>query len=465
MNLDSLRHIYFLGLGGIGMSSIARYFNRRGMRISGYDKTPSPLTDALRSEGMQIHFEDLPEDLPEGIDLVVYTPAIPGTHGEFHRLKNSGIAMHKRSEVLAWITQSYYNVAIAGTHGKTTTSALLAHLLVASGVPTTAFLGGICLNYDSNFIDTGNQVMVEEADEYDRSFLQLRPDIGIVGSLDADHLDIYGSRQAMLEAYAGFAKEVRGQGPLLIGDGIAPADRVQLCAGCPPKLKVEDFGLDTGEHRARILGTSPRLTSFEYISKIYHIKDLTLALPGQHNVRNATAAIAAALQLGVDPAQIRGALASFRGIQRRLQWRLDTPARVLIDDYAHHPEELRAVIRACREMYPQRRLTGIFQPHLYTRTRDFMDEFARVLESLDQVVLVELYPAREVPIPGVDSGALFGRIRHPAKWLTDLDRLPGLLRNMDLDVVMTLGAGDLDTRIGEMVEVMNEQNARIKRDE
>ncbi|MCC6753548.1 MAG: UDP-N-acetylmuramate--L-alanine ligase [Saprospiraceae bacterium] len=464
MNLNSLRHIYFLGLGGIGMSSIARYFNRRGVRISGYDKTPSPLTDALRNEGMQIHFEDRPQDLPEGIDLVVYTPAIPATHGEFRMLMNSGIPMHKRSEVLARITESHYNVAVAGTHGKTTTSALLAHLLVSSGIPTTAFLGGICLNYDSNFIDTGNQVMVEEADEYDRSFLQLRPDIGIVGSLDADHLDIYGSRRAMLDAYACFAQAVRGHGPLLLSDGIAAADRTQLSAGCPAILNVEDFGLDAGAHRARILGTSPRLTAFEYISKIYHIKDLTLALPGQHNVRNATAAIAVALQLGADPEQIRRALASFRGIQRRLQWRLDTPAKVLIDDYAHHPEELRAVIRACREMYPQRKLTGIFQPHLYTRTRDFMDEFARVLESLDQVVLVELYPARELPLPGIDSGTLFEKIRHSAKWLTDLEHLPGLMRNMDLDVVMTLGAGDLDTRIGEMVEVMNEQITRSNRD-
>lgn len=453
MKLNDLKTIYFLGIGGIGMSNLARYFHKRGVKISGYDKTPSPLTDALQKEGMEIHFEDLPGMIPENTDLVIMTPAIPKTLNEYQYVVAKNWPLHKRSEVLGWITGQVFNVAVAGTHGKTTTSALLAHLLVDAGLPVTAFLGGICTNYGLNYLDTGNQIMVEEADEYDRSFLKLSPDIAIIGSLDADHLDIYGDHSAMLTSYMDFAKRIKPNGWLLLSDTIAPEEidrfRKELSG-----ITIQRFGTQNEDIKAVITGTENGRVSFEYISKKYHIKDLSLRLPGQHNVRNAVAAIGVALQLGVREDQIRKGLADFLGIHRRFQWRLESKTQILIDDYAHHPEELRSVIQACRDLYPGRLLTGIFQPHLYSRTRDFLHGFANALEGLDQIVLVEIYPAREEPIPGITSELLFDNIRHPNKWICKKSELLALLSTLRLEVVMTLGAGDLDLMIDDIIKTM-----------
>ncbi|MBK8956255.1 MAG: UDP-N-acetylmuramate--L-alanine ligase [Saprospiraceae bacterium] len=453
MQLDKLQTIYFLGIGGIGMSNLAWYFHKRGVKIYGYDKTPSPLTDSMQQHGIQIHFEDNQSLIPEDTDLVILTPAVPADLGELQFIQKKKWPIHKRSEVLGWITRQVFNIAVAGTHGKTTTSALLSHLLVDGGLPVTAFLGGISTNYQTNFLDTGSQFMVEEADEYDRSFLHLSPNIAIIGSLDADHLDIYGSREAMVNSYLEFAGKIKSGGTLYLSNTIAAED-IEKFHSSLEDIEIYLFGTDSGDVRAQITGTDSGRVLFEYISKIYHIKELSLRLPGHHNVRNALAAISVAMQLGLNENRIRKGLESFTGIQRRFQWRLDTPKKVLIDDYAHHPEELRSVIQACRDIYPDRLITGIFQPHLYSRTRDFLEEFASALEGLDQIILVEIYPAREEPIPGINSELLFDRIRHPKKWICRKDSLLRLLPDLELDVVMTLGAGDLDLMIDPMIEVI-----------
>ncbi|MBK9109007.1 MAG: UDP-N-acetylmuramate--L-alanine ligase [Saprospiraceae bacterium] len=453
MQLNELGTIYFLGIGGIGMSNLARYFHKRGVRIHGYDKTATALTDELQREGMSIHFEDQPDLIPLTTDLVILTPAIPKELKEYQWVLHKNWPVHKRSEVLGWITSQVFNIAVAGTHGKTTTSALLAHLLVDAELPVTAFLGGICTNYGLNYLDKGDQIMVEEADEYDRSFLQLSPDIASIGSLDADHLDIYGSLEAMQLTYLDFAKRIKPNGRLLLSDTI-DIEMIELFKRELIGVDVQCFGFQNEEIKASIIGTQSGWMVFEYISKIYHIKDLSLRLPGQHNVRNAMAAISVALQLGLREDQIRKGLLNFQGIQRRFQWRLETNAKVLIDDYAHHPEELRSVIQACRDIYPGRRITGIFQPHLYSRTRDFMSAFAYALEALDQIILVEIYPAREEPIPGITSERLFETINHPLKWICRKETLLELVSRLELDVVMTLGAGDLDLMIEDLIKVI-----------
>lgn len=453
MKWNEIKTVYFLGIGGIGMSNLAKYFQQHGVHVYGYDKTFSPLTVALEQQGMKIHYDDRPDLIPEHLDLVVYTPAVPKELREYQHFLKQPSLLHKRSEVLGWITAQHKNIAVAGTHGKTTTSALLTHLLVDAGKPVTAFLGGICVNYDSNYLNTGKEWMVEEADEYDRSFLQLKPTMAIIGSLDADHLDIYGSRQEMVDAYLKFTEQIPSGGTLLMSDTISREDFDHFSQKLT-ELEVIQFGMGAKDVRGSIQFIKDGWVHFEYISKKYHIKDLSLRLPGSHNVRNALAAIYVALQVGVEESQIRKALVQFRGIQRRFQWKLDTPSKVLIDDYAHHPEELRSAITACREVYPDRKITGIFQPHLYSRTRDFLDGFAKSLELLDQVILVEIYPAREEPIPGITSQTLFDQIQMEHKWICTKSTLLGLLAKMSLEVVMTLGAGDLDLMIDSIIDCM-----------
>ncbi len=451
-----MKSVYFLGIGGIGMSALARYYQKRGVEVHGYDKTKTPLTIELEEAGMHIHYEDRPDLIPKDLDLAIWTPAIPKDMAEYAFLKQSGTPFKKRSVVLGELTAGKVNVAVAGTHGKTTTSCLVAHVLADGGLGITAFLGGIAVNYQSNYIDTGDAIMVEEADEYDRSFLQLHPDVGIIGSLDADHLDIYGTREQMVDSYVAFARQIKPGGLLLLSDSISDADR-QMFRTALPQLEIQDFGFQSEEVQVRIESQCEGWIKFEYITKKIHIKDVLLRLPGQHNIRNACAAIRVALHFGLSPERIKESLAGFKGIRRRFEWCLDEEGRVLIDDYAHHPEELRAVIQACRDIYPGRCLTGIFQPHLYSRTRDFMKGFAEVLSGLDRIILVEIYPARELPIPGIDSEALYNAIEHPDKWITEKKNLLELLGRMDLEVVMTLGAGDLDLMTGDIVQLIKEK--------
>jgi UDP-N-acetylmuramate--alanine ligase len=447
------KKIYFIGIGGIGMSALARYYNGRGVSIYGYDKTETELTHQLSAEHMNIHYEDRPDLIPDDVDLFVITPAVPKTLKEYEEAQNRKIPILKRSALLGQITSGQKNVAVAGTHGKTTTSVLLSHLLYDAGLEVSAFLGGIAVNYHTNFLDRGNQWIVEEADEYDRSFLALHPDIAIIGSLDADHLDIYGSREEMKNNYLDFAKQIKSKGLLLMSDTIDPDD-YRYFKSVLTDTRIEQFGFLNADNVVSISGTQNGWSSFQYAYKNTHIENLSIRMPGRHNIRNAAASIRVAMELGVNENQIRTGLKNFKGIKRRFEWIRESDSTVLIDDYAHHPEELRAVISACRDCYPGRKITGVFQPHLYTRTRDFMEAFAEVLALLDEVVLVEIYPAREVAIPGISSETLFHKIGIKNKWVCKKTELCALLRSLNLDVIMTLGAGDLDMMMDEIEEAV-----------
>ncbi len=447
------RKIHFIGIGGIGMSALARYFNARNVAISGYDKTETELTRKLQSENMNIHYEDRPDLIPEDVDLVVITPAIPKDLREYHFALQRNIPVLKRSKVLGQITSDKKNIAVAGTHGKTTTSILLAHLLYDAGLEVSAFLGGIAVNYQSNFLDRGNHWVVEEADEYDRSFLALHPDIAIIGSLDADHLDIYGTQHEMKNNYLDFARQIKNDGMLLMSDTIDISD-YQYFKNNLTNTRIEQFGFNNENIKVSISETKNGWTTFQYHYRNTTIDNLCIRMPGQHNIRNAAASIRVAMELGVTESQLRKSLANFKGIKRRFEWIHESGGTVLIDDYAHHPEELRAAIAACRDCYPGRNMTGVFQPHLYSRTRDFMEEFAEVLSALDNVILVEIYPAREEAIPGITSEVLYEKLKIKNKWVCTKAQLCELLRSMELEIVMTLGAGDLDMMMDDIVKAV-----------
>ncbi|MBK9722227.1 MAG: UDP-N-acetylmuramate--L-alanine ligase [Saprospiraceae bacterium] len=447
------KKLYFIGIGGIGMSALARYYSKRGVAVYGYDKTKTELTECLEKEGMKIHYEDRIDFIPDNLDLAIITPAIPMDLLEYQHLLKLNIPVLKRSQVLGQITSIENNIAVAGTHGKTTTSVLIAHILFDSGIGITAFLGGIALNYKTNFLDNGSAWVVEEADEYDRSFLNLHPSIAIIGSLDADHLDIYGSREQMVENYLRFASQIKGNGILLMSDTIDPTE-IQLFKNTCVGHRVMRYGFNNSEVKVTIVGTEKGWTTFNYISDNVNMLNLAIRLPGQHNIRNTAAAIRVALELGISEDQIRSSILNFKGIKRRFEWIYETEDKVLIDDYAHHPEELRAVISACRDAYPARKITGIFQPHLYSRTRDFMEDFAAVLAHLDVIILVELYPARELEIPGISSETLFLKIKHPNKHLSLKKNLCNLIETLEMDVVLCLGAGDLDMMMDEIKDAV-----------
>ncbi|MBL7823421.1 MAG: UDP-N-acetylmuramate--L-alanine ligase [Saprospiraceae bacterium] len=452
--MEALKKVYFLGIGGIGMSALARYFNARGTEVHGYDKTRTPLTVEMESEGMFIHYEDLPLAIPEQLDLVVWTPAISKSLQEFQLLSASGIKMLKRSEVLGKITAENKNIAIAGTHGKTTTSCILTFILVESGVKTSAFLGGIPKNYHSNFIDTGHDWIVEEADEYDRSFLQLFPDIAVIGSLDADHLDIYGDRSKMVSSYLDFAHQIKKPGLLLMSASIQESDLNRFRQ--LNNVKLLTYGIDSGDVKSKILSIHEGWTTFNYQDEKGNLfNELKLRLPGKHNLQNVTAAIRIAVELGINESAIRKALISFQGIVRRFEWLFEGNSQVYIDDYAHHPEELRAAIEATKSCYPGRKILGIFQPHLYTRTRDFANDFAKVLDMLDEVILVELYPAREEAIEGIGSQTILDLMELEKKSFVLKRDLIEDLKSRKLDVIITLGAGDLDLMADQIVKILN----------
>jgi UDP-N-acetylmuramate--alanine ligase len=438
MELDNIKKVYFLGLGGIGMSALARYFHGRGVEVHGYDKTATLLTKKLAAEGMSIHYEEDLEQIPPGIDLVVLTPAVPQSHRELQYFREKGFPIKKRAEVLGLISRSMKTIAVAGTHGKTTTSSILTYLLRSGGVDCTAFLGGIATNFGSNFVEGHSDWVVAEADEYDRSFLHLSPDIAIILSMDADHLDIYGDRESLLETgFRAFARKLGPEGKLFV------QHRWREELGQMPAA-VHSFGLEAGEYRAENIRVEKGYFTFDYRSPERRMEGLQLALPGRHNVENATAAIAAALQLGVGEEAIRGALLSFRGIRRRFEFLYRDEHSAYIDDYAHHPSELEAAIGAARELFPGKRITGVFQPHLYSRTRDFADGFAAALDKLDDVLLMPIYPARELPIAGVDAQLILGKMQNPAKRLADKAELLELVRQNRPEILLTLGAGDVD---------------------
>ena len=464
MELSKIKHIYFLGIGGIGMSALARYFLLTGKQVAGYDKTVTMLTTELKKEGMQIHFEDDISQIPPAFKsinekssvLIVYTPAIPKEHREYLFFKEAGFTIKKRSEVLGMIANDSFTVAIAGTHGKTTTSSLTAHIFKTAQLDPAAFLGGITQNYNTNLIlsenlhhqkeKTKKPLLVVEADEYDRSFLTLFPEIAVITSVDADHLDIYGDEKQVLESYSLFAKQIKKL--LIIKNTIASKIHVEI-------EKITYSVIDaSATYFAQNVRVSNGAYHYDIVTPKAIFKDVTLGLPGLHNVENSIAAVAVAVEMGISEDFIRNALASFRGVRRRFDYHIKTDALVFIDDYAHHPAELKAAISSAKEMYPHKKITGIFQPHLYSRTRDFADDFAESLDLLDECILLDIYPARELPIPGVDAKFLLDKMKSPGKSMCSKNDLVAELSKREIELLITMGAGDIDTLIKPITEAL-----------
>ena len=442
------RTIYFLGIGGIGMSALARYYAEAGVRVAGYDRTSTELTSKLERDGIHVHYTPDIQQIPKDIELIVYTPAVPRDNEEFLFLEKSGIPMIKRSKAMADLVNENYCIAIAGTHGKTTISSLTTHILKSSGKEVLAFVGGLMKNYKKNIIFSKNpEFCVVEADEYDRSFLNLTPNIAIISAIEADHLDIYGDFDNMNQAFQQFATQVKNGGKI-----VAQQDVVIKKSKTP----VYPYGVDCkhGLHARNV-----RFVNEEYRFDIYDqhgaiLKDVLFPFAGIHNVENALAATRVALLVGIEPEAIRAALASFAGIHRRFEFRIRTPELVYIDDYAHHPREIDSLIRGVRGLYPDKKITGIFQPHLFSRTRDFADEFARSLEKFDAVIVTDIYPARELPIPGIDAHFLLEKINHQEKYFSTLKELPSLIKKLDPVLLLTVGAGDIDKMVKPLEELL-----------
>ena len=439
------RNIYFIGIGGIGMSAIARYYNSRGLKVSGYDKTPSPLTEALESEGIEVHYEDNTDYIPKDVEdtLVVYTPAIPKDMGELVYVQSNGYRVIKRSQMLGEITRGQRCMAVAGTHGKTTTSTLVSHLFASSGEGCSAFLGGISKNYNSNLLTSSNDVVVVEADEFDRSFLQLFPEIAVITSMDADHLDIYGDEAHIREAFKAFASQVSGTVIAKWGLDITAADtkaRIMTYAYGNPQA---DFYAEVRENGH---------FNLHYPGGV--IEDCVVGIPGWVNIENATGAAAIALTYGIEPGKIREALATFSGVKRRFDLQVKRPGCVYIDDYAHHPEEISAALSSIRKAYPDTKMTVVFQPHLYTRTRDFAPEFAQALSLADRLILLDIYPARELPIPGVTSEIIFNDVSCKEKILIRREELMDTLAKENIELLVTVGAGDIDRFVGPIAQML-----------
>lgn len=449
MNFNEIHRIYFIGIGGIGMSALARYFHLHGKEVHGYDRTETELTRALAAEGMQVHYVDDVQYIPQDVDLVVFTPAVPKDHLELNWFLERGYPVKKRAEVLGIISKAKRCIAIAGTHGKTTTSTMTAHLLRACGVDATAFLGGISGNLGSNFVEGNSDWVVVEADEYDRSFLHLHPEISVINSIDADHLDIYGSEAGVRESYQQFAGQVKPGGNLLL------EQNVDL-----ESVGAKRFGLTPGDFQAANVRVEGGFMVFDLLISAAglpsELRGLKLPYPGLHNVKNATAAIAACLLAGADASKIPAALAAFRGVKRRFEVICQQADVVYVDDYAHHPAELEATIAAARMMYPGKRITGVFQPHLFSRTRDFADAFAHSLDQLDECVLLPIYPARELPMEGVSSDMLLGKMTLKNKQLVPKNALLEYLKNNKPEVLLTMGAGDIDTLIEPIKQLLNQ---------
>jgi UDP-N-acetylmuramate--alanine ligase len=440
MELSKINRVYFVGIGGIGMSALARYFAKRGVLVCGYDKTRTNLTIELEREGILISYLDEESNVSacfhENHDdsLVVYTPAIPKDSKILNHFKRKGFGLKKRSEVLGIISEGMFCVAVAGTHGKTTTSSMIAHILTDTGFGCTAFLGGITSNYNSNVLFGKNNVVVVEADEYDRSFLTLHPDVSVITSMDADHLDIYGDESHLHESFHLFADQLKQEGKIFVKDGL-PIYGITYGLNEEAAVKANNIRVENGRF------------VFDFEDGYTSIGALSLAMPGKHNVENAVAAIGVALSLGIHPKSIKKAVATFKGVKRRFDTHVNTPERIYIDDYAHHPEELRACFDAVRQLHPDRKLTVVFQPHLFTRTRDFAEQFANVLSTVDEVVLLDIYPARELPIDGVNAQMLLDKITIANKSICAKENVVAIINEKRPELLLTVGAGDIDTLV------------------
>jgi UDP-N-acetylmuramate--alanine ligase len=461
VRLEDYNYIYFLGIGGIGMSAIARWFNARGLQVWGYDKTRTPLTEALEQEGIRVHYEDDVNQLPQEIladkaaTLVVLTPAIPAEHTEWAYLKGQGYTIRKRSEVLGIITAGAYTIAVAGTHGKTTTSSIVTHLLHEGGVDCSAFLGGIATNLNSNLLigsgSSGREVVVVEADEYDRSFLTLFPDIAIVTSADPDHLDIYGDQEEMIRTFQQFISQVKPGGYLLLHKNTDPRLTEKVQEG----VQVIRYSLNEGDGHVQHIEIEGHRFKFDAETPFGNIARLELGLPGYHNVENALAALMAGQLMGVTAEDLRTVLATYKGVKRRFEIVFESEEQVYIDDYAHHPKEIDAFMSSLRAIYPEKKLTVIFQPHLYSRTRDFAVEFAESLSKADELILLDIYPAREKPIAGVTSQLILDLVEGPVKYALSKDQVESfLVQKSDFEILATVGAGDIDTLVKPIKNIL-----------
>ncbi|MEL7001314.1 MAG: UDP-N-acetylmuramate--L-alanine ligase [Bacteroidota bacterium] len=456
MSLKKYDNVYFIGIGGIGMSALARWFKHNGYHVYGYDRTETSLTNSLQTEGIPIHFDDDVDNIPYQFKedrtktVVVYTPAIPASNSELTYFRELGFDLFKRSEILGMITENVKTIAVAGTHGKTTTSSMIAHLLKNAGRDITAFMGGISTNYNSNFLLndqlTEETWAVVEADEFDRSFLTLSPEIAIVTSADADHLDIYGDADSLKTSFKEFINKIKSEGKLFINDGIAN-DLVDS----DYKGAVGTYGMNRGQFFATNITTDGGFFEFDYCDEQYKIDRLKLGVPGFHNVENAVAAIAVALNLGLSEADIKEGLESYNGVKRRFEYIIRNDQMIFIDDYAHHPVEVEAFLKSLKALYPGKKVTAIFQPHLYTRTRDFAKGFGQSLSLADEVILLDIYPAREEPIEGVSSKLIYKHIGG-RKTLCSKEQVIDVLDSQEVEVLATIGAGDIDQIVQPIYE-------------
>jgi UDP-N-acetylmuramate--alanine ligase len=462
IEFNNIEGMYFVGIGGIGMSALALYFEKGGYAIAGYDRSESMITKSLVTGGCDINYVDDLTCLPELFRnilyrekvIIVYTPAIPAENNIISYFRNNGYSIYKRSEILGEISRKTDTIAVAGTHGKTTVSTMTAHLLKQSQIDCSAFLGGISKNYDSNLLLGESRYTVMEADEFDRSFHRLNPLMAVVTSLDADHLDIYGDQATMIMAYNEFCAKMRRGGKLIVNNKI----RKQIIV--PEDVSCFTYGLDeSADYRATDIKNCSDYYSFNFISPSLTIEDLHFAFPGIINIENFTAAIAVALLCGVTPKEIRKAVLLFQGVRRRFDIRLNMPGLAYVDDYAHHPEEISACIKSMKEFFSGRKITGIFQPHLFSRTRDHAEGFAAILDELDEVILLPIYPAREKPIDGVTSEMIFNKMRLKNKHLMAKSDIPAKLDVRNLDVLLTIGAGDIDMLVAPIEEKLKREKA------
>lgn len=450
--LLSMKAIYFIGIGGIGMSALARYFHSRGTRVSGYDKTASSLTRELEQEGMKIHYEDNVDLIPKDAELVVYTPAVPKEHKELVYYQQNGYKVVKRSDVLQIATESSFNICIAGTHGKTTITTMVAHLLRHTGYGCNAFLGGISVNYGTNFWPSERNVSVVEADEYDRSFLKLSPDIAIITAMDPDHLDIYGTAEAMEQAFIDFSGRIKEGGLLISKFGLKRAKELKGTRHL--SYSAQNNNADAHAENIKMMNGS---YEFDVVIKEKRIEKVKLNIGGMHNVENAIAAITVASSLNIEEEKIKAAVADFRGVKRRFEYIIKTDELIFIDDYAHHPEELRALISSAKSLFSDKKCTVIFQPHLYTRTRDLAEGFGEVLDMADEVILLPIYPARELPIAGVSSEMILEKMKSTNKRVLNKEEVKGWIKKdfkKQGKVLVTAGAGDIDLLVEPIKEIL-----------
>lgn len=447
MELENVDKVYLIGVGGIGMSGLARYFKKRGADVCGYDKTSTALTDALQSEGISVSFVDETGQIPVQFrendlsTLIIYTPAIPKDSAILNYFISKGFPLKKRSEVLGIISKGMFTIAVAGTHGKTTTSSIIAHLLKDSGYDCSAFLGGIASNYNTNVLFGDNDTLVVEADEYDRSFLTLHPDIAVITSMDPDHLDIYGDAAHLTESFKLFADQLKPGGILINRKGLDLANGQTYAANEDAEIQAQNVRVEAGNFW------------FDFKNQSVSIENLQMLLPGLHNIENAVAAIEIALLLGIPVEKIRTALANFKGVKRRFEYIVKNEGHIYIDDYAHHPEELRACLTAVKTLYPEKKLCTIFQPHLFTRTRDFAEGFAEVLAMTDELIMLDIYPARELPIEGVDSAMIMNRVSIDDKKLLSKEETLNHIKLKMPELLLTVGAGDVDTLVKPLKKI------------